>query len=116
MDKINNIECVIDTSKSNRKIYNKENLLDISKSTEKSETLTTLQYYSYRLSYRPYTKHFSPLLFSGRLTQQYFLQALIMVESNRMSFFRHNQPKLRIEYYQGLYDHVLFSLKHYTKF
>lgn len=51
----------------------------------------------------------SPILFSGRLTQQYFLQAYIMVENNRMNYFRQNQKQLRIECYQGLLDHVMRS-------
>ena len=38
--------------------------------------LTILQYYLYRLSYRP--KNFSPILFGGSLTQQYFLHAYII--------------------------------------
>ena len=50
--------------------------------------------------------NFSPILFCGRLTQQYFLQAYIMVENNRMNYFRSHQKELRIECYQGLLDHV----------
>ena len=53
--------------------------------------LTILQYYLYRLSYR--SKNFSPILFGGRLTQQYFLHAYVMIESNRMNYFRNHQDK-----------------------
>ena len=45
-----------------------------SPNAEENKQLTTLQYYLYRLSYRPNEKNFSPLLFAGRLTQQYFFQ------------------------------------------
>lgn len=54
-------------------------------STEKN--LTLLQYYSYRLAYRPHEKKFNPLLYSGRLTQQLFIHAYVMIESIRMNFF-----------------------------
>ena len=76
------------------------------KKPNEKEKLTILQYYSYRLAYRPNDK-FSPLLYSGRLTQQYFLHAYVMMESNRMNFFRNNQKILRVECYQGLLDHVM---------
>ena len=69
--------------KESRKLENITENSDIKNSND----LTTLQYYSYRLSYRPEIINFSPLVFAGRLTKQYFLQALIMVESNRMNFF-----------------------------
>ena len=69
VDNIYNTESFIDTLKSNGKIYNTENFLDTPKSTKKSKILTTLQYYSYRLSYRPHSKNFSYLVFSRRLTQ-----------------------------------------------
>lgn len=95
-----------------KQIYDVDDLItDEEKKNSKRnlENLTILQYYAYRLSYRPNIKDFSPLLFGGKLTQQYFLQALIMVESNRMNFFRNNQKQLRIECYQGLYDHVFNS-------
>jgi hypothetical protein len=71
VDNIYNTESFIDTLKSNGKIYNTENFLDTPKSTKKSKILTTLQYYSHRLSYRPHAKNLSPLLFSRRLTQQH---------------------------------------------
>ena len=38
-----------------------------------------------------------------------------MVESNRMNFFRQNQPQLRVECYQGLYDHVFNSASKITQ-
>ena len=74
-----------------------------------TENLTTLQYYLYRLAYRPNCKIFNPLLYSGRLTQQFFLHAYIIVENNRMNYFRSDQKNLRVECYQGLLDHVMNS-------
>lgn len=55
------------------------------------------------------------MLFGGRLTQQFFIHALVMVESNRMNFFRNNQKQLRIECYQGLLDHVKNSASNISK-
>ena len=75
----------------------------------KNGNLSIFQYYLYRLSYRPNSKNFSPLLYGGRLTQQFFIHAYIMMESNRMNFFRNNQKTLRIECYQSLLDHVTNS-------
>ena len=45
-------------------------------------------------------------MFCGRLTQQYVIQAYIIIESNRLNFYRYNQEKLRIECYQGIVNHV----------
>ena len=84
------------------KCLNKKN-----KTVLENTCLTILQYYLYRLSYRP--RNFSPLLFGGRLTQQYFLHAYVMIESNRMNYFRNHQDKLRVACYQGLLDHVKCS-------
>ena len=56
-----------------------------------AKRLLALQYYSYRLTYRPNEK-FNPILFCGRLTQQYILyQVYIMIESNRLNFSRYNK-------------------------
>lgn len=72
---------------------------------EDSNNITPNQYYSYRLAYRPYLG-FDQILMSGRLSQQYVIHAFLRVEYNRLNFLRHNQDQLRIECYQGLYDHV----------
>ena len=40
------------------------------------------------------------------MTQQYVIQAYIIIENDRLDFFRYNQHKLRIACYQGLLDHV----------
>lgn len=87
------------------------------KRLSKYNKITALQYYSHRLSYRP--NIFNPLLIAGRLTQQFFIHAYVIVENNRMNFFRLNQNKLRIESYQGLVDHISNSAsndpQNYTK-
>ena len=86
-----------------------------SKKPNSVEKLSTLQHYSYRLAYRPYSTNFSPLLFAGRLTQQLFLHAYIMIENNRMNYFRQHQRDFRVECYQGLLDHVINSASNVYK-
>ena len=89
--------------------YNKTSNTKKKKVLGIQQHLTALQYYSYRLSYRPNEKNFSPLLYGGRLTQQFFIHAYIIIESNRMNYLRNHQKELRIECYQGLLDYVLNS-------
>ena len=62
-----------------------------------AEALSILQHYSYRMAYRPSHPLFNPILYSGRLTQGFFIHAMLMIDNNRMNFFRHNQQKLRME-------------------
>ncbi|XP_039605701.1 uncharacterized protein LOC120526605 [Polypterus senegalus] len=66
--------------------------------------VTEMQYYGYRLSIR---EDFNPFLNAGRLTQQYIVDAYIKTEANRLNYIRQNQPKLRVEKYSGLMDHLL---------
>ena len=63
----------------------------------KNHSLSILQFYSYRLAFKPNQEQFNPLLYAGKLTQQFFIHALVMVENNRMNFFRNNQKQSRIE-------------------
>ena len=74
--------------------------------TNIDKNISPLQFYSYRLAYRP-NKKFNPILFCT--TQQYVIQAYIIIESNRLNFYTYNQRKLRIECYQGIIDHVALS-------
>lgn len=76
------------------------------KKENSKKNITALQFYNNRLAFRLNEKFFNPLLYGGRLTQQYFLHAYVRIESNRMNFFKKNQKKLRVACYQGLYDHV----------
>src|SRR5258705_10373209 len=65
--------------------------------------VSQMQYYSYRFSIRD---EFNPFLSAGKLTQQYFVDADIKTEANRLNFCRQNQTKLRVEKYTGLMDHL----------
>ncbi|XP_053101885.1 uncharacterized protein LOC128323190 [Hemicordylus capensis] len=65
--------------------------------------VTQMQYYGYRLSIRD---NINPFLNAGCLTQQYIVDAYVKTEANRLNFIRQNQPKLRVEKYSGLMDHL----------
>jgi hypothetical protein len=62
-----------------------------------------MQYYGYRLSIRD---EFNPFRSAGKLTQQYFVDAYVKTETNRLNYSRQNQSKLRVEKYTGLMDHL----------
>ncbi|GBN74273.1 hypothetical protein AVEN_133494-1 [Araneus ventricosus] len=69
--------------------------------TAKRTRVTQLQYYIYRLSQR---NGFSILHNSGKLFQQYIVDAYVKTEGSRLHFLRQNQEDLRIELYRGLLD------------
>ncbi|GBM19767.1 hypothetical protein AVEN_59446-1 [Araneus ventricosus] len=69
--------------------------------TAKRTRVTQLQYYAYRLSQR---NGFSILHNSGKLFQQYIVDAYVKTEGSRLYFLRQNQKDLRIELYRGLLD------------
>jgi hypothetical protein len=73
------------------------------KSEGNNNNISTLQFYSYKLSIRD---DFSPYLNLGKLTQQYIVDAWVKVESSRLYFLRKNQAKLRTEMYTGLMDYL----------
>ena len=64
------------------------------KFTNTDKNLSPLQFYLYRLAYLPNNK-FDPILFRRRLTQQYVIQAYIIIESNRLILYRYNQKSPR---------------------
>ncbi|XP_055352995.1 uncharacterized protein LOC129598933 [Paramacrobiotus metropolitanus] len=72
-------------------------------STAKRKRITQLQFYSYRLAIR---SNFSVLHASGKLFQQYIVDAYVRVEGSRLQFIRLNQKQLRAESYAGLLDHI----------
>ncbi|GBN93104.1 hypothetical protein AVEN_142925-1 [Araneus ventricosus] len=69
--------------------------------TAKRTRVTQLQYYAYRLSQR---NGFSILHNSGKLFQQYIVDAYVKTEGSRLHFLRQNLEDLRIELYRGLLD------------
>lgn len=49
---------------------------------------------------------FPTLRLSGRLFQQFAVDAYTKIEGDRLQFLRNNQNKLRVDSYQGLVDHL----------
>ncbi|XP_066920182.1 uncharacterized protein [Clytia hemisphaerica] len=73
------------------------------RATRTRNHVTQLEHYVYRLAIR---RGFSALHLSGRLFQQFLVDAYTKVEGSRLDFLRHNQQQLRAECYQGLVDHL----------
>ncbi|KAL4575521.1 hypothetical protein LXL04_022368 [Taraxacum kok-saghyz] len=61
-------------------------------------------YYSYFLHDRLDT--YSLLLHSGRLLQQYLVDAYVCVEQSRLDYIRKHQDKFRMEYVSGVRDAI----------
>jgi hypothetical protein len=81
-----------------------------SRSTEKRNKITLLQFYSYKLSVRA---AFNQLHSAGKLFQQYVVDAYVKTEGNNLNWIKNNQANLRVDLYQGLMDHVNnISLNH----
>ena len=76
---------------------------NLEKRTKSRNTVTMLQFYSFRLAFR---QQFSPLHTSSKLFQQYIVDAYVKTEANRLNFIRQNQNHLRVDKYQGLMDHL----------
>ncbi|GFS63324.1 helitron_like_N domain-containing protein [Trichonephila inaurata madagascariensis] len=68
-----------------------------------NQCFTELQFYVQSLSVR--RDIFNPILYGGKLIQQYVEDSYVKVEGNRLNFIRHNQRTLRVESYLGLADH-----------
>src|SRR5258705_13280221 len=67
------------------------------------QRVTHLQFYSSRMTTR---RTFTPILYGGKLFQQYAVDAYCKIEANRLNFIRHNQTQLRAELFSGLMDHI----------
>ncbi|GBO02234.1 hypothetical protein AVEN_259731-1 [Araneus ventricosus] len=69
-----------------------------------NQSYSELQFYVHCLSLRK--DIFNPILYGGKLMQQYVVDSYVKVEGNRLNFIRHNQRALRVESYFGLADHI----------
>ena len=76
-------------------------------STASNQNLTIMQFYSFRLMYRPSDGHLLHLF--GNLFHQYIVDMYAKMEQNRLMYIRQNQQNLRCELYQGLQDAVTLS-------
>ena len=73
----------------------------------KLRNFSPLKSYSRLLFQR--TCDFNVLLYSGRLFQQYLCEMFVKVESERLSWLRHNQSKLRVSYYLRLCELLAYA-------
>ncbi|GBN61691.1 hypothetical protein AVEN_217227-1 [Araneus ventricosus] len=69
--------------------------------SSKYTRVTQLQFYAYRLAMR---SDFSILHHSGKLFQQYIVDAYVKTEGSRLNYLRNNKKTLIIEHYKGLLD------------
>ena len=61
-----------------------------------------MEYYSYRLFERP--TEYSTILRAGKLFQEFLVDAWAAIEQNRLTYYKLNQAKLRVELYGDLMD------------
>ncbi|XGW13313.1 hypothetical protein V3C99_000002 [Haemonchus contortus] len=65
--------------------------------------LSQREYYAYLSSVRD---QFNPILYAGKLFQQFAVDAYVKIEQNRLNFTRRNQLRLRSDSYRGLQDYL----------
>lgn len=61
-------------------------------------------YYCYKFQIRPGL--FNPILYGGRLFQQFAVDTYIKIESSRLDYIFKNQKEIRADLYQGLLDSI----------
>ena len=67
------------------------------------QAVSALEFYRFRIQKRD---EFNPLLYGGRLFQQYLTDMWAKIESSRIEWHSSNQDKLRADLYRGLVDAV----------
>ncbi|CAL1401734.1 unnamed protein product [Linum trigynum] len=70
-----------------------------------NNTLSQCDYYAYRLQTK--FDQSNAMLLTGKLFQQYVVNAYALVEAERLDWIRNNQSKLRAHYVSGLVDAFL---------
>lgn len=65
------------------------------------------QFYAFRIAQR--LNSFNPILYSGKLFQQYLVDAYVKVEQTRLDYQRFNQKQLRVDSYKGLSDYLAYA-------
>lgn len=74
-------------------------------SNDKRTKVSFREFFAYRLHDKK--DEVSTILSAKRLFQQFVVDAYTMVESNRLSYARHNKKQLRVEMYNGLTEALL---------
>ncbi|CAG8468442.1 8664_t:CDS:2 [Cetraspora pellucida] len=75
----------------------------------RSKTITQRQYFAYLLQWRPLISH--ALHYTGRLFQQFIVDAYVTIEQSRLNWVSQNQIQIRAELYQ---DDILHCSRHTT--
>ncbi|XP_074297343.1 uncharacterized protein LOC141628055 [Silene latifolia] len=86
--------------------HSEKSISKSSKGENARNQLTLREFFAFRIQDRPLDKEPSTLLSSGKAFQQFLVDGYMMVESQRLSFIRYNQPKLRSESFKILADSV----------
>ncbi|XP_045468086.1 uncharacterized protein LOC123676313 [Harmonia axyridis] len=73
-------------------------------SNRSGKRISKREFECYRLMSR--SGKFNPILFCGRLTQQFIVDKYVEVEGDRLHYLRTHQKKLRANNYVGLQDYV----------
>ncbi|KAL3070174.1 hypothetical protein niasHT_039367 [Heterodera trifolii] len=74
------------------------------KQRNSNRKVTRLQYVSYTLAIRE--REFNPILYGGKLFQQYCVDEYVKIEGDRMDWIRYNQKKICAEAYKNV-DNML---------
>jgi hypothetical protein len=74
--------------------------------TAKEKFITLAEFNRYRLHIRPMEKESNHLFLTGKLFQEYVVEAWAVAEQNRLKYQKLNQKKLRVEVYKGIADAV----------
>jgi hypothetical protein len=70
------------------------------KSVNSDRNVTRLQYVSYSIAIRP--NEFNPILYGGKLFQQYCVDEWVKIEADRMRWIRSNQKKICADAYKNI--------------
>ena len=81
-----------------------QRLIDPLTKQRTDKKMSVLQFYAFRLMLRP--NDFNILLRAGKLSHQFFVDMYVKIETERLSFYRKNQKKLRAENYCHLRDAI----------
>uniref|UniRef100_A0A183FBM3 Helitron_like_N domain-containing protein n=2 Tax=Heligmosomoides polygyrus TaxID=6339 RepID=A0A183FBM3_HELPZ len=85
----------------------------LEKQTNRTRTRTRVtqkEFYSYLLF--PRANIFNPLLYAGKLFQQYAVDSWLKIEMNRLKYYKQNQSQLRLDTVQGLRDYIVGDADH----
>ena len=72
---------------------------------QRTKYVSETAYYAYRLQQKTLEAN-AALLWSGKLFQQYVVDAWASIEQSKLNWVRNNQKKIRAEVYQGVVDAV----------